>query len=159
MGEQREHSRCLHWECPQHCCFLTHCMTLLETFLHFSATGCYDTNFLMCGVASSERRPCERGALRHSSCTNSPPPLSSGESSLCPRVMSWPRSPRSRAIHKVNIRRCFPSQGFSPGGFQKGPSAPLGAGVTSSQPLQLSAVPGVSRQSLLRLHFILAAVL
>lgn len=96
LGEQREHSRCLDGECPQHRCFLTHCVTLLETLPHFSATGCYDTNFLMCIVASSEQRPRERGPLRHSSFPS------------CPQL--WWRQPASPCYFLASV----PSQQGDP---------------------------------------------
>lgn len=159
LGDKQEHSRCVDRESPQPCCFLTHCMTFWGTLLHFSATGGYDTNFLTCGMASSDRRPCERAALWHSSWMSSPPPLSSSDSNLRPCITSWPQSPLSKAIHKANIRRCFLGQGLSLGGFQKGLSASLRAAVTSIRLPQPSAVPSVSRHLLPRQHFILAAVL
>lgn len=140
LGEKMEHSRCSDQECTQHCSFLTSCVTLLGTLPCFSATGCCDTNFSVCIVASHDQKPCKRGAIWDNSCTSFPPHLpSSSDSNLCLHTTSWPHLPHSEVIHKVNTRRHSLSKEFFPSSLQKGPSASLRAGVASIQPPHLSA--------------------
>ena len=120
-------------------------MILLGILLHFSASGCYDMNFSLRSMASSDRRRGKRGALRQSSCTHSSPQLPCPrELRTCVPTMLLSHGP----LHKVNIRRCFLGQGVS-----GGPICISGAGVTPSHPPQLS------RQARPWLHLVLAVVL
>lgn len=140
LGEKLEQSRCSDQECTQPCSFLTHCVTLLGMLLCFSATGCYETNFCRCNASSHGWKSCKREVIWDNSCTSFPPPLpSSSDSNLCPHTASWPQLSHSKVIHKVNTKRHFLGQKFSPSRLQKGPSASLGTGVASYQPPQLHA--------------------